>query len=75
MVSQILSRLGVYMGPEKVLTVSAPDNQDGFWEDDAFVEINDEILASLPWPMGRDSTFDRGLGKLAGTCIHSQSRT
>jgi hypothetical protein len=44
MVSQLLSRCGVYMGPEKVLTVSAPDNRDGFWEDDAFVKLNDEIL-------------------------------
>ncbi len=44
MVSQLLSRCGVYMGPEQVLTVSAPDNRDGFWEDDAFVKLNDEIL-------------------------------
>jgi len=44
MVSQLLSRSGIYMGPESVLTVSALDNQDGFWEDGAFVKLNDEIL-------------------------------
>jgi hypothetical protein len=44
MVSQLISRCGVYMGPEKVLTVSASDKQDGFWEDDALVKINDELL-------------------------------
>lgn len=44
MVAQLLSRCGVYMGPENVLTVSAADNQDGFWEDDAFVRVNEEIL-------------------------------
>ncbi len=44
MVSQLISRLGVYMGPEKVLRVFAADNRDGFWEDDGFVGLNDEIL-------------------------------
>jgi hypothetical protein len=44
MAAQLLSRCGVYMGPKDVLTVSAADNQDGFWEDDAFVGVNEELL-------------------------------
>jgi hypothetical protein len=45
MVAQILSRLGVYLGPEEDLHVSASDNQDGYWEDWAITAVNDEIMS------------------------------
>ena len=60
MVSQVLSRFGVYMGPENVLTVSAEDNQDGFWEDDAFVKLNDEILRFFSGAWDAPPAVERG---------------
>jgi len=60
MVSQVLSRMGVYMGPDEVLRVSADDNRDGFWEDDAFVCLNDEILRHLAGAWDAPPAFERG---------------
>ena len=66
MVSQLLSRFGVYMGPEKVLTVSAEDNRDGFWEDDAFVKLNDEILHYFSGAWDAPPVVERGWEHAAG---------
>jgi len=35
------------MGPETDLAASAPDNEEGFWEDRRFVALNQEILDRL----------------------------
>ena len=47
MVSRLLNLCGLYIGPENELNRPAPDNQEGFWENLCFVELNEEILASL----------------------------
>lgn len=47
MVSRLLNLCGLYIGPENELNPPAPDNKAGFWENLRFVELNDEILASL----------------------------
>src|SRR5438309_8272556 len=47
MVSRLLNLCGLYIGPESELNPPATDNQAGFWENLRFVELNDEILASL----------------------------
>ncbi len=60
MVAQTLSRCGVYMGPLEVLTVSAPDNQDGFWEDSEFVAVNDEILRLFSGSWDRPPQLEKG---------------
>ena len=66
MVSQLLSRFGVYMGPENVLKVSAEDNRDGFWEDDAFVKLNDEILHYFSGAWDAPPVVERGWEHAAG---------
>lgn len=47
MVSRLLNLSGLYIGPENELVSPAPDNQEGFWENLRFVELNEEILSSL----------------------------
>ena len=43
----IRSKEGDEISPPEVLAYAAPSNRDGFWEDAAFVELNDEILDAL----------------------------
>ena len=45
MVARLLNRCGVYLGPDEELWRSAPDNKEGFWENPAFVDLNDHLLA------------------------------
>jgi hypothetical protein len=45
--SRLLNLCGLYIGPENELVSPAPDNQEGFWENLYFVELNEQILASL----------------------------
>ncbi|MBN2577681.1 MAG: sulfotransferase [Pirellulales bacterium] len=47
MVSHILSLCGVYMGPPEELVHANPSNRDGFWEDETFVRLNDEIMNAM----------------------------
>ena len=47
MLSHMLSLSGVYLGPPEVLAYSARSNRDGFWEDSAFVQLNEEVLDAL----------------------------
>jgi len=47
MVAALLHHAGLYLGPEDELMPATPDNQDGFWENMRFVELNDEILSTL----------------------------
>jgi hypothetical protein len=47
MVSNTLSRCGIYLGPEDVLKRAGADNELGFWENDAFVAINDDLLRQV----------------------------
>jgi hypothetical protein len=47
LVARLLSLCGVYLGSPENLSRSAPDNQGGFWENPAFVELNDNLLAMV----------------------------
>lgn len=47
MVSRLIHLCGLYLGPEGELSPPAPDNQEGFWENIHFVEMNDKILAQF----------------------------
>jgi predicted O-methyltransferase YrrM/glycosyltransferase involved in cell wall biosynthesis len=44
MVVRILNILGLYLGKEEDMMEPASDNPEGFWENNRFVNINDEIL-------------------------------
>lgn len=44
MITRLLNLCGLYLGPEKEVSVSAFDNEAGFWENSRFVKLNDEIL-------------------------------
>ncbi len=47
MVARLLNLCGLYLGEEKDLMGSQPDNPEGFWENIRFVNIDDEILSKL----------------------------
>jgi Sulfotransferase family len=47
MVSALLHHAGLYLGPEDELMPATPENQDGFWENMRFFELNEEILGAL----------------------------
>lgn len=44
-VARLLNLLGVYLGPDDLIARPGADNPRGYWEHQAFVAINDEILA------------------------------
>ena len=45
MVARALNLSGLYLGPDDAVSISAPDNPEGFWENIHFVRLNDELLA------------------------------
>lgn len=47
MVSRLLNFCGLYLGPASELSAPASDNQEGFWENVHFVEMNERILAQF----------------------------
>jgi len=47
LVSRMLNLLGVHLGPDAPISRKGADNPKGYWEHDAFVAIDDEILARL----------------------------
>jgi GT2 family glycosyltransferase/glycosyltransferase involved in cell wall biosynthesis/predicted nucleic acid-binding Zn-ribbon protein len=47
MVTRLINSCGLYLGSESELAAPAWDNQEGFWENIHFVEINDRILQDL----------------------------
>jgi hypothetical protein len=47
MLARLFRLCGVSFGPESELLRSAPDNQEGYWENVHFVNLNDEILSML----------------------------
>lgn len=47
MVARLLNLCGFYLGEEKDLLPASDENPEGFWENLAFLEINEEILAHL----------------------------
>jgi hypothetical protein len=51
-VTRLLNRLGVSLGPEEELLEPVPHNPAGFWENERVVALNDELLAAL----GRNAT-------------------
>jgi hypothetical protein len=72
---QVLTRLGLEIGPEDSLVPTiAEDNPDGYFEQQAFVALDDELLAALgghvsdpgPAPAGwhTDSAAVRGVGRI-----------
>jgi GT2 family glycosyltransferase/glycosyltransferase involved in cell wall biosynthesis len=59
MLTRLLHRCGLYLGPENDIMPAAADNPDGFWEHLRFVRLNDEILNAVgaAWdlpPRGKD---------------------
>jgi hypothetical protein len=47
MVTRLLNLCGLYLGDEEDLFYIAKDNPEGFWENDKFLKINEEILTSF----------------------------
>jgi GT2 family glycosyltransferase len=47
MVTRLLHRCGLELGPESELMPPQADNPEGFWEHLGFVAVNDEILSEL----------------------------
>ena len=47
MLTRLLHRSGLDLGPENNLMPAAADNPDGFWENLSFVRLNDEILNAI----------------------------
>lgn len=45
-VAQMLYRLGLYLGREEDLFAASSANEDGFWENERFVGLNEAILRS-----------------------------
>jgi Sulfotransferase family len=45
LVSRMLNLLGVHLGPDAPVSRTGADNPTGYWEHDAIVAINDEILS------------------------------
>ncbi len=62
MLTRLLHRCGLDLGPEGELMAAAADNPDGFWENLRFVQLNDEILngvgAAWDLPPWHEETFD-----------------
>jgi GT2 family glycosyltransferase len=44
MVAALLYHAGLYLGPRKELMPPGPDNEDGYWENMRFVELNEELF-------------------------------
>ena len=61
MLTRLLHRSGLDLGPESDLMPAAADNPDGFWENLRFVRLNDEILnavgAAWDLPPWQEETF------------------
>ena len=47
MVTRLLHRCGLELGPESDLMAPQADNPEGFWEHLGFVALNDKLLAAL----------------------------
>jgi hypothetical protein len=47
MVARLLNRCGLDLGPEQDLVAPDQYNQDGYWENRSFVEVNEAILSQL----------------------------
>jgi GT2 family glycosyltransferase len=47
MVAALLRDAGLNLGPDDDLMPASPDNENGFWENLRFVELNDELLGAL----------------------------
>ena len=62
MLTRLLHRCGLDLGPESDLMPAAADNPDGFWENLRFVQLNDEFLnavgAAWDLPPRQEETFD-----------------
>ena len=74
MVAKALQLAGLYLGPESELIQAAPDNPSGFFEHEAFVRLNDDLLAATggAWdhppsapPMAADDPRVAGLAERA----------
>jgi hypothetical protein len=60
LVTRILNLLGVDLGPEERLLQPGPDNPLGFWEHEAFVELNEVILGLLGGSWHEPPAFEPG---------------
>jgi hypothetical protein len=47
LVVRLLNLCGLYLGPPRDLLPPAPDNPEGFWENRAFLRLNDAVLKHL----------------------------
>jgi len=47
MVARLLNLCGLYLGPEEELVKPGFDNPEGFWENNRFMAINEELLVQL----------------------------
>jgi hypothetical protein len=46
LITQVLHRGGLHLGPPEDLMPAAPDNADGYWENLRFVRINERLLGA-----------------------------
>ena len=47
MIARLLALCGLDLGEEHELVPPTPDNPDGYWEHERFVELNDQLLSEL----------------------------
>ena len=66
MIARLLHLCGVDLGPVGELRVAGPDNEQGFWENPRFVEINDGLLAQLGGGWGSAASPRPRLGEPGG---------
>ena len=75
MVSRLLHRCGLYLGPEQHLMPATPDNADGYMENTGFVAINDEILIKLGGSWGNPPMLPVDwVEEEAAQCIRAKSQ-
>jgi hypothetical protein len=66
MIARLLNICGLYLGEEKDLMNSQPDNPEGFWENIHFVDLNDKILSKLGGAWDLPPLIKTGWGKQLG---------
>ena len=60
MVARLLHECGMFLGPEDELSQPVRDNPTGFWENRAFVRLNEEIMAQFGGRWDDPPTFPVG---------------
>ncbi len=71
MVARLLHACGIFLGPEDELSQPVSDNPEGYWENLAFVRLNEEIIAKFDGRWDDPPSFPVGweLGPVADSFL------